>query len=362
MPAEPNRRKANISLGLNLLLLLLVGAVYGGIQLRFYYQQLQPAWSGLALSWGRLQADQFSLTLPYAGSHQLQLQQLDIRWSGWPWPLDSVQAEKLSIQSAPVWPSSAASSTTEADPIQPDLTQPELSATDATAQPAAGADSDNLLQQYWPVWLPAAVQVNQLDIQLPCAELDTRISIKAGQANAQPAADTQAVSHCQLTGSLSLSSAEKQADIRLASSGPLFVEGLGDIEPELTLSVQPEGQNIRISALALQLKSAELNYAGYRFGNSQLQLKATGLWQQGQLSLQGTAPAELSTALKQQDLSWQQGALTLADWTLQAPWPEWREAKLSAKAGLKLTQLQHPQLYTQDWNWQAELAGSLAAP
>ncbi|WP_337879666.1 YdbH domain-containing protein [Rheinheimera sp.] len=349
MPAEPNRRKANISLGLNLLLLLLVGAVYGGIQLRFYYQQWQPAWSGLTLSWGRLQAGQLNLTLPYAGLHQLQLQQLDIRWSGWPWPLDSVQAEKLSVQSEPVWPKATASPTA----------QPDASASEPSA---AEADAEQALPPLWPLWLPAAVQVNQLDIQLPCAKLDARIRAKTAPVSTPPSAEGGSALPCRLTGSVSLNSTAKQADIRLASSGPLLIEGLGDLEPELTLSLQPEGEGIRLHSLAVRLTSAELAYAGYKLSHSQLALQACGVWRQGQLSLQGTAPLELSTALQQQDLSWKQGQLKLTDWSLQSPWPDWRQASLSARADLTLTQLKHPQLYAQDWHWQAELNGRLAEP
>lgn len=360
MPVAQSRRKANISLGLNLLLLLLVGAVYGGIQLRHYYQQLQPSWSGLSMQWGRVQAEQLSLTLPYAGTHQLEIRQLDLRWSGWPWPLDVLQVEQLIVQSAPVWPqpdSSEEGNLSAEGQVPGQLTSAEHATPDQVAVVTPEA-ADSLLQQLWPDWLPSAVQVKQLQLQLPCAELDKRLTAFVSTPDAKAHSNSQ----CLLSGSVSLDSQQKKAQLRLASKQPLLIEGLGDVQPELQFTAQPDGNQIQISSLQVKFRSKVLTYGTSKLDNTELALQATGRWQQGKLVLQSTAAATMSTQLTAPELSWQQGQFSIEDWALELPWPDWQQASLSASLALQLKQLQQSALYPQDWNWQAKVSGSLAEP
>ncbi|MFC4655863.1 YdbH domain-containing protein [Rheinheimera marina] len=360
MPVAQSRRKANISLGLNLLLLLLVGAVYGGIQLRHYYQQLQPSWSGLSMQWGRVQAEQLSLTLPYAATHQLEIRQLDLRWSGWPWPLDVLQVEQLIVQSAPVWPqpdSSEEGNLSAEGQVPGQLTSTEHATPDQVAVVTPEA-ADSLLQQLWPYWLPSAVQVKQLQLQLPCAELDKRLTAFVSTPDVKAHSNSQ----CLLSGSVSLDSQQKKAQLRLLSEQPLLIEGLGDVQPEVQFTAQPDGNQIQISFLQVKFRSKVLTYGTSKLDNTELALQATGRWQQGKLVLQSTAAATMSTQLTAPELSWQQGQFSIEDWALELPWPDWQQASLSASLAMQLKQLEQQALYPQDWIWHAKVSGSLAEP
>ena len=140
-------KKSTSWLKWNLLLLLLAGCVFAFIQLQFWWTQLNPKWQGLEWSWGSARVEQLSLQLPFSGHQQVQLEQLELGWTGWPWPLDLLKAKSLRAQL--------------------DL---QLAASADTAPESA------LSVPTLPLWLPKVLSFEQIEVSLPCARLNTKLS------------------------------------------------------------------------------------------------------------------------------------------------------------------------------------------
>jgi hypothetical protein len=321
-------KKSTSWLKWNLLLLLLAGSVFAFIQLQFWWNQLSPKWQGLELSWGSARVEQLSLQQPFSGHQQVQLEQLELGWTGWPWPLDLLKAKSLKAQL--------------------DI---KLAASAETA-PESAFSVPTL-----PLWLPKVLSFEQIEISLPCARLNTKLSNSTENAD------------CKLTGSLTYSEQSQQIQLQLANQQAVSIEGVGDAKLALTALITPTAEQLQIPQFELSLASSKLNWQHYQLSDLDLKLSGRAVWQNNLLQFEGTEPLQLTTSYQQPDLQIQQLVLNAKSLQLEFDPALLANTQLKSDLKLELKQLQHPLLKTLDWNWagtalyqqqQAQIEGRLA--
>lgn len=322
------KKKSTSWLKWNLLLLLLAGSVFAFIQLQFWWTQLSPKWQGLELSWGSARVEQLSLQLPFSGHQQVQLEQLELGWTGWPWPLDLVKAKSLKAQ---LDLQLAASTETEQEttPSVPTL----------------------------PLWLPKVLTFEQIEVSLPCARLNTKLSNNTENTD------------CLLTGALTYSEQSQQIQLQLANQQAVFIEGVGDAKLALKALITPTAEQLQIPQFELSLLSSKLNWQQYQLSDLMLKLSGRAVWQNNLLQFEATEPLQLTTSYQQPDLQVQQLVLNATSWQLELDPALLANTQLKSDLKLEVKQLQHPLLKTLDWNWagtllyqqqQAQIEGRLA--
>lgn len=321
-------KKSTSWLKWNLLLLLLAGSVFAFIQLQFWWTQLNPKWQGLELSWGSARVEQLSLTLPFSGQQQMQLQQLELGWTGWPWPLDLLKAKSLRAQL--------------------DL---QLAASSETEQEAA------VSVPTLPLWLPKVMSFEQIEVSLPCARLNTKLSNNTENND------------CKLTGALTYSEQSQQIQLQLANQQAVFIEGVGDLKLALKALITPSAEQLQIPQFELSLLSNKLEWQQHQFSGLDLKLSGRAIWQHNLLQLEATAPLQLTTSYQQPNLQIRQLLLNAKSLQLELDPALLANTQLKSDLKLELKQLQHPLLKTLDWNWagtllyqqqQAQIEGRLA--
>lgn len=298
----------------NLLLLLLVGALYGFIQLKFWWKQLNPQWQGLELSWGKASIEQLSLQLPFAGQQQLHLQQLELAWTGWPWPLDVLKAKSVKADM--------------------DIQLPQS----GVAEPQAQASVPAL-----PLWLPKVVSFEQIDVSLPCANLNSRLSSQAVHAS------------CSLTGSLTYSEQDQQIELQLANQDAVSIEGLGDVKLTLHSLIQPSAEQLQIPKFNLKLASKALRWQQHQFTDLDLKLSGRAFWQNNVLQFEATEAVQLKLGYQQPELQIEQLVLNATSMQLQLDPAQPEGAQLKSDLTLQIKQLQQQMLNRLDWNWAGTL-------
>lgn len=321
-------KKSTSWLKWNLLLLLLAGSVFAFIQLQFWWTQLSPKWQGLELSWGSARVEQLSLQLPFSGHQQVQLEQLELGWTGWPWPLDLVKAKSLKAQL--------------------DI---QLAASTETEQEAAPSVPT------LPLWLPKVLTFEQIEVSLPCARLNTKLSNNTENTD------------CLLTGALTYSEQSQQIQLQLANQQAVFIEGVGDAKLALKALITPTAEQLQIPQFELSLLSSKLNWQQYQLSDLMLKLSGRAVWQNNLLQFEATEPLQLTTSYQQPDLQVQQLMLNATSLQLELDPTQLVNAQLKSDLKLEVKQLQHPLLKTLDWNWagtvlyqqqQAQIEGRLA--
>ncbi|MCA1929976.1 YdbH domain-containing protein [Rheinheimera sp.] len=328
LKAGSGARQSSSWLKWNLLLLLLLGALYGFIQIKFWWNQLSPQWQGVNLSWDGVSVEQLSFKLPYAGQQQLQLEQLELGWTGWPWPLDLVKAQSLKAQLNLQGTSYSGE------------TEPQV----ASSTPAL------------PLWLPKIVSFDLIEVSLPCAGLNTKLT-------------TTAQTDCQLAGSLSYSEHNQQIQLQLANQQAVFIEGVGDLKLALKAVITPQAEQLQVPEFVLSLASSKLNWQQHQFTDLELKFSGRAVWHNNQLQVEATTPVELTTGYSQPALLIQQLQLHAKSLQLELDPAEWAKTQLKSELSVELKQLQQPMLNTLDWSWsgtafyqqgQAQIQGRLS--
>lgn len=321
-------KKSTSWLKWNLLLLLLAGSLFAFIQLQFWWTQLSPKWQGLDLSWGSARVEQLSLTLPFSGQQKLQLEQLELGWTLWPWPLDVVKAKSLKAQ------------------LDIQLTS------SAETAPGSAVSAPTL-----PLWLPKVLSFEQIEVSLPCARLNTKLSNNTENAD------------CLLTGALTYSEQNQQIQLQLANQHAVFIEGVGDAKLAVKALITPGAEQLQIPEFELSLASRKLQWQHHQFSNLDLKLKGRAVWQNKLLQFEATEPLQLTTSVQQPELQVQQLVLNAKSLQLELDPMQLANAQLKSDLKLEVKQLQHPLLKTLDWNWagtalyqqqQAQIEGRLA--
>lgn len=318
-------KKSRSWLKWNLLLLLLAGILFAFIQLQYWWNQLNPKWQSLDLSWGQVRVEQLSVQLPFYGNQQLQLEQLELGWTGWPWPLDVVKAKSLKAQL--------------------DL---QLAASTETGQGSAPT---------LPLWLPKVLSFEQIEVSLPCARLNSKLSNSADNTD------------CLLLGSLTYSEQSQQIQLQLANQQAVFIDGVGDLKLAAKALIAPTAEQLQIPQFELSLASSKLNWQHYQLTDLGLKLSGRVIWQNNLLQFEATEPLQLTTKYQQPDLQVQQLVLNATSFQLELDPALLVNAQLKSDLNIELKQLQHPLLKTLDWNWagtlwyqqqQAQIEGRLA--
>lgn len=321
-------KKSTSRLKWNLLLLLLAGCVFAFIQLQFWWTQLNPKWQGLEWSWDSARVEQLSFTLPFSGQQQMQLEQLELGWTGWPWPLDLVKAKSLK---AHLDLQRAASSDTEQEAA---VSVPTL-----------------------PLWLPKVLTIDQIDVSLPCARLHTKLSTSTKQT------------YCLLSGSLTYSEHNQQLKLQLANQQPISIDGVGDVKLAVTALMATTAGQLQIPEFELSLASSSLEWQQHQFSDLALKLSGRAVWQHNLLHVEASEPWQLTSGYQQPNLQIRQLRLNATAVQLELNPAQWATVQLKTELTLELQQLQHPLLNTQDWNWagkalyqqqQAQIEGRLA--
>ncbi|CAI3794427.1 YdbH domain-containing protein [Rheinheimera sp. MM224] len=321
-------KKSTSWLKWNLLLLLLAGSVFAFIQLQFWWTQLSPKWQGLELSWGSARVEQLSLQLPFSGHQQVQLEQLELGWTGWPWPLDLVKAKSLKAQ-LDLQLAASAETEQETTPSVPTL----------------------------PLWLPKVLSFEQIEVSLPCARLNTKLSNSTENTD------------CLLTGALTYSEQSQQIQLQLANQQAVFIEGVGDAKLALKALITPTAEQLHIPEFELSLASRKLNWQQYQLSDLMLKLSGRAVWQNNLLQFEATEPLQLTTSYQQPDLQVQQLVLNAKSLQLELDPALLANTQLKSDLKFEVKQLQHPLLKTLDWNWagtvlyqqqQAQIEGRLA--
>lgn len=321
-------KKSTSWLKWNLLLLLLAGCVFAFIQLQFWWTQLNPKWQGLEWSWGSARVEQLSLQLPFSGHQQVQLEQLELGWTGWPWPLDLLKAKSLRAQL--------------------DL---QLAASADTAPESA------LSVPTLPLWLPKVLSFEQIEVSLPCARLNTKLS------------NSTENNDCKLTGALTYSEQSQQIQLQLANQQAVFIEGVGDLKLALKALITPSAEQLHIPQFELSLASSKLTWQQYQLSDLDLKLSGRAVWQNNLLQFEATEPLQLTSSYQQADLQIQQLVLNATSLQLEIDPTLLATTQLKSDLKLEVKQLQHPLLKTLDWNWagtalyqqqQAQIEGRLA--
>ncbi|KKL01583.1 hypothetical protein EIK76_05140 [Rheinheimera mesophila] len=321
-------KKSTSRLKWNLLLLLLAGCVFAFIQLQFWWTQLNPKWQVLEWSWGSARVQQLSFTLPFSGQQQMQLEQLELGWTGWPWPLDLVKAKSLKAQL--------------------DLQRATSSETQQEAAPSVPT---------LPLWLPKVLTFEQIEVSLPCARLNTKLS------------NSTENNDCKLTGALTYSEQSQQIQLQLANQQAVFIEGVGDLKLALKALITPSAEQLQIPQFELSLLSSTLNWQQYQLSDLALKISGRAVWQNNLLQFEAAEPLQLTTSYQQPDLQVQQLVLNATSLQLELAPALLANAQLKSDLKLEVKQLQYPLLKTLDWNWagtvlyqqqQAQIEGRLA--
>ena len=321
-------KKSTSWLKWNLLLLLLAGCVFAFIQLQFWWSVLSPKWQGLELSWGSARFEQFSVQLPFSGQQQLQLEQVELSWTGWPWPLEQLKAKSLKAQ-----------------------LDVQLAASSETGQEAVVSIPT------LPLWLPKVLSFEQIEVSLPCARLNTKLS------------NSTENNDCKLIGALTYSEQNQQIQLQLANQQAVLIEGGGDIKLAVKALITPSAEQLQIPQFELSLASSKLNWQQYQLFDLELKLSGRAVWQNNLLQFEATEPLQLSTSVQLPDVQVQQLVLNATSLQLKLDPTQLANTQLKSDLKLVVKQLQHPQLKTLDWNWagtalyqqqQAQIEGRLA--
>ena len=321
-------KKSTSWLKWNLLLLLLAGCVFAFIQLQFWWSVLSPKWQGLELSWGSARFEQFSVQLPFSGQQQLQLEQVELSWTGWPWPLEQLKAKSLKAQ-----------------------LDVQLAASGETGQEAT------VSVPTLPLWLPKVLSFEQIEVSLPCARLNTILS------------NSSENNDCKLIGALTYSEQNQQIQLQLANQQAVLIEGVGDIKLAVKALITPSAEQLQIPQFELSLASSKLNWQQYQLSDLELKLRGRAVWQNNLLQFEATEPLQLSTSVQLPDVQVQQLVLNATSLQLKLDPTQLANTQLKSDLKLEVKQLQHPQLKTLDWNWagtalyqqqQAQIEGRLA--
>lgn len=321
-------KKSTSWLKWNLLLLLLAGCVFAFIQLQFWWTQLSPKWQGLEWSWGSARVEQLSLQLPFSGQQQVQLEQLELGWTGWPWPLDVLKAKSLKAQ-----------------------LDVQLAASSETGQEAVVSIPT------LPLWLPKVLSFEQIEVSLPCARLNTKLS------------NSTENNDCKLIGALTYSEQNQQIQLQLANQQAVLIEGVVDIKLAVKALITPSAEQLQIPQFELSLASSKLNWQQYQLFDLELKLSGRAVWQNNLLQFEATEPLQLSTSVQLPDVQVQQLVLNATSLQLKLDPTQLANTQLKSDLKLEVKQLQHPQLKTLDWNWagtalyqqqQAQIEGRLA--
>lgn len=305
-------KKSGSWLKWNLLLLLLAGVLFAFIQLQFWWSQLNPKWQGLEVSWGQVRVEQLSLQLPFYGHQKVQLQQLELGWTGWLWPLEWVTAQSVKAQ---LDLKLASATETEQDA---DVSVPTL-----------------------PVWLPQVLEFDQIEVSMPCAKVNSKLSSE----NAD----------CLLTGSLIYGEQNQQIQLQLANQHAVSIEGVGDLKLTLKALITPTAEQLQIPQFELSLASSTLSWQQHQLSDVDLKLNGRAVWQNNLLQFEATKPLQLTTSYQQADLQIQQLVLNAQSLQLELDPMQLANAQLKSDLKLELKQLQHPMLKTLDWNWAGTL-------
>lgn len=308
--AVAGAKKSGSWLKWNLLLLLLAGAVFAFIQLQFWWSQLTPKWQGVELSWGQVRVEQLSLQLPLYGNQNIQLQELELQWTGWPWPLDLVRAQSLKAQ-LDLQLAAATETVSETEATLPTL----------------------------PVWLPKILSFQHIEVAMPCARLNSKLS------------NSTENNDCLLNGSLTYSEQNQQIQLQLANQQAVFVEAVGDLKLALTAVLQPTAEQLQIPQFELSLISQSLNWQQHLFSDLDLKLSGRAVWQDNQLQFEASAPVQLKTGYQQPQLQIQQLVLNAKSLQLELDPTQLANAQLKSDLKLEVKQFQHPLLKTLDWDW-----------
>lgn len=258
-------KKSTSWLKWNLLLLLLAGCVFAFIQLQFWWSVLSPKWQGLELSWGSARFEQFSVQLPFSGQQQLQLEQVELSWTGWPWPLEQLKAKSLKAQ-----------------------LDVQLAASGETGQEAT------VSVPTLPLWLPKVLSFEQIEVSLPCARLNTKLS------------NSTENNDCKLIGALTYSEQNQQIQLQLANQQAVLIEGVGDIKLAVKALITPSAEQLQIPQFELSLASSKLNWQQYQLFDLELKLSGRAVWQNNLLQFEATEPLQLSTSVQLPDVQVQQ--------------------------------------------------------
>lgn len=303
-------KKSTSWLKWNLLLLLLAGVLFAFIQLQLWWSVLNPKWQGLELSWGTARFEQLSLELPFSGQQKLQLEQLELGWTLWPWPLDVVKAKSLKAQ------------------LDIQLTS------SAETAPGSAVSVPTL-----PLWLPKVLSFEQIEVSLPCARLNTKLSNNTENAD------------CLLTGALTYSEQNRQIQLQLANQQAVFIEGVGDAKLAVKALITPTAEQLQIPEFELSLVSSQLNWKQHQFSAVDLKLRGRAVWQNNLLHFETSEALQLTTSYQQADLQIQQLVLNAKSLQLEVDPASLAHTQLKSDLKLELKQLQHPLLKTLDWNW-----------
>ncbi|KOO57348.1 hypothetical protein WH43_14825 [Rheinheimera sp. KL1] len=296
--------------------------------MQFWWTQLSPKWQGLEWSWGSARVEQLSLQLPFSGQQQVQLEQLELGWTGWPWPLDVLKAKSLKAQ-----------------------LDVQLAVSSETEQEAAPAVPT------LPLWLPKVLSFEQIEVSLPCARLNTKLS------------NSTENNDCKLIGALTYSEQNQQIQLQLANQQAIFIEGVGDAKLAIKALITPSAEQLQIPQFELSLASSKLNWQQHKLSDLDLKLSGRAVWQNNLLQFEATEPLQLTTSYQQPDLQVQQLMLNATSLQLELNPTQLANSQLKSDLQFEVKQLQHPQLNTLDWSWagtllyqqqQVQLEGRLA--
>ncbi|WP_152342874.1 YdbH domain-containing protein [Rheinheimera sp. KL1] len=279
-------------------------------------------------SWGSARVEQLSLQLPFSGQQQVQLEQLELGWTGWPWPLDVLKAKSLKAQ-----------------------LDVQLAVSSETEQEAAPAVPT------LPLWLPKVLSFEQIEVSLPCARLNTKLS------------NSTENNDCKLIGALTYSEQNQQIQLQLANQQAIFIEGVGDAKLAIKALITPSAEQLQIPQFELSLASSKLNWQQHKLSDLDLKLSGRAVWQNNLLQFEATEPLQLTTSYQQPDLQVQQLMLNATSLQLELNPTQLANSQLKSDLQFEVKQLQHPQLNTLDWSWagtllyqqqQVQLEGRLA--
>ncbi len=332
MPAEKSNSVQwftlvrRISVSILLLISTLMVLLWIGYQL-LPIRHLQ--WSGLTFGLQQIRLTDVSFQAGQGDQWwDLQLQQLELGWRGWPLPILKVQQLKLApvfnpteVATVPI--AIAADETTPAEfqlPLWPELTIPG--------------------------WLPHQLEVSELSLQLPCQSTQRQL--------------------CQLRGSLRTSreSNNHLIDLQLQGDGQ---------QVQLQFDLVEEAQQLaalKVRQLQLQLDVKALATAGWIQGlpaglvPATIRLQLSGQWKADELQLNLLQPLQVEFSYQnpaEQGASLQlpSAQLQLQSGQLQCPDARWQQCQLQLAATATVHQLQHPLLKAADWQWQGQAQGGL---
>lgn len=179
------------------------------------------------------------------------------------------------------------------------------------------------------------------------------IKLKSGQRATAAATPTVAPATAAVAPTAVTWTQALPVNIMLSSNAPL--QSL--IEADLLLSLQPVLKlELQHGSIAIDAQSVNVASAQLAISDLQVRTALSGFWQASDWHVQLAADSQISgnVAHPQAQAKWQL-QLANTDFTQHASNP----VALHSQANLAISQLQQAQLVTQNWQWQAELSGTL---